>query len=598
MYGLQAEGFSSGLGLSSANLGGGAGNCNNCGQPYQPDAAFCRFCGHKREQVATYDGMSSMPSYMNGVTSGMNGFSASGPVPAPMGFDYGSSAGAKIFSGDGMYSGNKSSAPMATVGVDIDGDGKIDMIYQGVDKDGDGIPDILQEPRAGMAQSSVQGGTSPSYAAFSNSYPDRASSPQPRPYEAAAPAYRTATPVRERPFSQEDLQAGQRVSYSFPTAGSFVAEPYREGQPIFTPSQPSYPSAYPERRYQERSSSPLPGRATPQYGGAYTYGAGLGASNSIVTYGAEGPGYRQDVRSYSPERSQGVNGSYGLRPGYTNGYNGYASGPSYAYGAAYSKGDTYSGGTISYGPPPGRGSYSPGFPQAGLPSSNNLAFGAFPTGASFVAEPFAPGAPSILSPSPSRTPSYVPPPIPAAYSGFGLGAGSGFESFAASADAGIASPQYGGACGFGRGPSPIGAPSKLFTGSMPGGSPLFPMPPSTASFLADPAASFMSPAGSGFAPQSSFVAGPGSFGFGQAPSLGASYRSVSAEPGPREAFGSTATSAAARDRARSTEAREVSDGIKLDVAATEGGAASRSAKPRTPSQPPRTKKKTSGRACC
>ena len=39
--------------------------------------------------------------------------------------------------------------PLASVGVDLDGDGVIDMVLKGADADGDGIPDVLQARRGG-----------------------------------------------------------------------------------------------------------------------------------------------------------------------------------------------------------------------------------------------------------------------------------------------------------------------------------------------------------------------------------------------------------------------------------------------------------------
>ena len=37
-------------------------------------------------------------------------------------------------------------APRATIGVDVDGDGRADYLVSGVDRNRDGIPDALQQP--------------------------------------------------------------------------------------------------------------------------------------------------------------------------------------------------------------------------------------------------------------------------------------------------------------------------------------------------------------------------------------------------------------------------------------------------------------------
>eukprot|EP00931_Biecheleriopsis_adriatica_P062718 TRINITY_DN37865_c0_g1_i1.p1 TRINITY_DN37865_c0_g1~~TRINITY_DN37865_c0_g1_i1.p1 ORF type:complete len:622 (+),score=88.23 TRINITY_DN37865_c0_g1_i1:74-1939(+) len=579
--------------------------CTNCGQIMMADSQFCRHCGHKREQATSYDAaIQGMPTLINGNASALNGFDA---VPKPVGLD-GASAGAKLLSGERIYSGlgqtsvspcgafpaeavrpagegigldfdprldrNSTSTPVAIAAVDTNGDGRADTLVTGVDRDGDGIPDVLQEPRVGAT--SMAGGLGYS-----------SSMPQHNMYEAQA-AYRTATPVRARGESEV---SEAKVQYAFPTAGSFVAEPYREGGMPAYPRQPSYPSSVPDRRYEARSSSPMPGRMSPMYGGA------IPGSNAVVSYGAEGPGFRE--RSYSP----GPAGSYGIRT------NGYAVGQpnGYGYPGAYTKGDTYSGGTMSYAPPPGRcGSFSPcygGGPP--LPSSNNLTY-SFPTAASFVAEPFNPAAP-VISPTPSRTPSFVPPPLPGSYAGFsglgGFGGQPSADGFSGAVD-GIASPQYGGAGGLGRGPSPFGG--SLLGNGLPGGSSLFQMPPSNASFLADPA-SFVAPATGGFGGASS-----NSFGLGANP-LGAAAGGLGATmPG---ACGSS-SSAAARgrsvppaERERELRALETAEAAVLleegaEAAALKrakeagGGPRSSPKNGRASSERPKSKKKSSRGACC
>ena len=46
--------------------------------------------------------------------------------------------------GDGIPDVLESPAPSATVGVDVNGDGRADVTVSGVDRNGDGIPDIMQ----------------------------------------------------------------------------------------------------------------------------------------------------------------------------------------------------------------------------------------------------------------------------------------------------------------------------------------------------------------------------------------------------------------------------------------------------------------------
>ncbi|CAE7418642.1 unnamed protein product [Symbiodinium sp. CCMP2456] len=92
------------------------------------------------------------------------------------------------------------------------------------------------------------------------------------------------------------------------------------------------------------------------------------------------------------------------RNGYTAYTNGYANG--FSYSGLPNTGDTYSGGAVSYGPPPSRcGACGPEF--GGVGSLNPFAF---PSIGSFVAEPFAPGAPSLSSAR--MPPAPIPPPLP------------------------------------------------------------------------------------------------------------------------------------------------------------------------------------------
>lgn len=365
--------------------------------------------------------------------------------------------------------------PMATVGLDVNGDGRVDATFTGVDRDGNGIPDALEEQQArGRPLQPLPGAA-------------RVYTPEPvRSYEAPC------RPVS--PLAQDGIGGSSRgqqaAQYSFPSAGSFVAEPFGEsGVPKYGQNLPSYPCAVQERRYVDaRSSSPMPQR--------------LG-STSAVSYSPEAYRTSSPMRSFSPAPDRAyINGDYGARHGigYTNGYERSANGYGYG-GPGYSRGDTYSGGTISYGPPPGTsGSYSPGYGGgAPLASSASLGYRGFPAAGSFVAEPFNPGAPSLnpgtLSPGPSRPTSFVPPPIPmSSYSGLGgFGSAGGPDGFGPSPfDAGCGGGFGNPGLGFGRGGNSFlgagGGTSFLGAGGGCGG---FGGP--------DPLGSFVAPATSSFA---------------------------------------------------------------------------------------------------
>lgn len=523
----------------------GPTNCSKCGNVFMADSAFCRHCGARREQAASFEPV----QYANGLLSGdriYSGFSQT--QPSSLSYDAlsrpaGSSSVLADLDQRLDRRATSTSVHVATVGVDINGDGRLDATYTGVDRDGNGIPDALEEPQTrGRPLQPLPGAA-------------RVYTPEPgRSYKSAC---RPVTPL---------AQDGIGGSYSFPSAGSFVAEPFGEpgvpryGQPVL-----SYPSAGQERRYIDaRSSSPM---------------HRLGSA-SVVSYSPEGYRASSPMRSFSPAPDRAyINGDYGARGGigYTNGYERPVNG--YGYGVpSYCKGDTYSGGAISYGPPPGtNGSYSPGYGGgAPLPSSASLGFRGFPAAGSFVAEPFNPGAPSLnpgtLSPGPSRTPSFVPPPLPMnPYSGLGgfggPGGPDGFGpgSFDAGCGAGLGAPGL----GFGRGGNSFlgagGGNSFLGAGGGCGG---FGGP--------DQMGSFVAPATSSFA-----FGGPALGSLGPAP--------VSSQSGSGA-------------RGRSVEAEQRVAAVEKDVAKDEVDAALKAREasygPRPDRNPKTSKKKQSRGYCC
>lgn len=292
------------------------------------------------------------------------------------------------------------------------------------------------------------------------------------------------------------MEAPRESRFEFPTAGSFVAEPFSNG----LPPQRSYPSACPERVYRERSSSPM--RYGPPPSGGY--------SNNP---------YMNGDGSYSPV----VRGPSGPPGGYS-------------YGRSVSpmyRGDTYSGGAVSYGPAPGR-HFAYGASPTG--TSASLSYN-FPSTGSFVAEPFSPAGPrpNLLLP---RVPSYGPPLGPCG--GFGDGAD------------GYSSPQFG--QGFNPGQMlSFGAPN-LFGGGFGGGfgssSPF--MPPPQGSFIAsmgDPLPSFVAPApGFGHRP-SPLLLGRSSLlseGNDKAPLIGSQDFRRNASPAPKKLDGSSQDQAGSR----------------------------------------------------
>eukprot|EP00930_Biecheleria_cincta_P038953 TRINITY_DN26781_c0_g2_i1.p1 TRINITY_DN26781_c0_g2~~TRINITY_DN26781_c0_g2_i1.p1 ORF type:complete len:571 (-),score=54.02 TRINITY_DN26781_c0_g2_i1:280-1992(-) len=552
----------------------GPTNCSKCGNVFMADSAFCRHCGARREQAVSYE-----------PTHGANG----------LGHSFMGSAGetsSKLLSGDRIYSGfsqtqpsslsydatsrpagissaladldqrldrraTSTSVPVATVGLDVNGDGRLDATYTGIDRDGNGIPDALEEPQArGRLLQPLPGAA-------------RAYTPEPvRSYEAPC---RPVTPLAQD-GNGGSSRGHQAAPYSFPTAGSFVAEPFGEsGVPMYGQTLPSYSSAVQDRRYVDaRSSSPM-----------QRLGSTSAVSYGPASYSPEGYRTSSPMRSFSPAPDRAyISGDYGARQGigYTNGYEKPLNG--YGYGVpSYSKGDTYSGGTISYGPPPGTsGSYSPGYGGgAPLPSSASLGYRGFPAAGSFVAEPFNPGAPSLnpgsLSPVPSRTPSFVPPPLPMpSYSGLGgFGGPGGPDGFGPGPlDAGCCGGLGAPGLGFGRGGNSfLGAGGgNSFLGAV-GGCGGFGGP--------DPMGSFVTPATSSFA-------------FGGQSALG------SLGPAPASSQLGSGT------RGRSTEAEARVAGAEKEVAKEEIDAALKAREssrgPRSDRAPPKTSKKKQSRGFC
>lgn len=166
----------------------------------------------------------------------------------------------------------------------------------------------------------------------------------------------------------------KEANYSFPTAGSFVAEAYQEGVP-------SYAS---ESRHATPCELPL-GRdaAIPRFSGAPS-----GTPGHVASGESHLPGGAVEGCGNKPIADTGYAA--------TNGF-----------GSSYpppGRGDTYSGGTMSYGPPPER-------PGGGLPSACLPAFLHLP--AHSMSAPYG-----ALPPENLGVPR-MPPPLPC-YAGPGF----------------------------------------------------------------------------------------------------------------------------------------------------------------------------------
>lgn len=357
-------------------------------------------------------------------------------------------------------------------------------------------------PMPGM----VSGGnhTTPAYSYGAASSYDRAPSPM-RTADPCAP--RMVEPTKE---------------YSFPTAGSFVAEPYTEAGEV-TYQQPAMAYASPAMHGDPRSMSPMHGRASspmgaraaspmygepasPMYGERYTVspmgGAyGDGGYRSPHHPGPEyGAGYGGSASSWAYGGGQPMN-SYASGPGAS--FPGGA-GPSTAYRGAPSAGDPNAGQSASYnlpagrsaGPPHGYGGYhAPHDPYAvgadmryPSPMGTSQLGPSFPTAGSFIAD-------ASLYPAMGQTGSFAPPPSD--YGAAPLGTFSSLSQYGGPSSSSMAPPpiplyggygnSYGGA-GPGMGASPMGGMPGLggFPGGMSdlGGGSSSPFPPPTGSFLA------------------------------------------------------------------------------------------------------------------
>lgn len=366
------------------------------------------------------------------------------------------------------------------------------------------------------------------------------------------------------------------AAFNFPTAGSFVAEPFQEDAPMYNMEpQRSYPSTsvpvyvapYGGR---ERSASPMMGRPpSPMPSEQRAY--------SSEPYGGNSPqGYRQ---GYSNGYERAGN-SYSPSPGYANSYirgvNGPSShvGNSYAAPSGYASRSAYpsNGGVVSYGPPPtwSRVCGAPRYEgeSRGYPSYAEVPSYGFPTAGSFVAEPFAVGAPSVsmarsgsYSPLPGGEHPYASPPpaidyggMPSRYGGVCsmqcMGSpmspmGGGVQGYG-----GTSSPMYGGGLGAGLPGGGYDLRAALAAG---GASSPF-MPPSTASFIAplDGGAPFGLPGGGLSAGPfgAGFGLGATGFGAGAKPptSLDGDFAALAKKPGAAPAPGPKATSGTAYKR--------------------------------------------------
>lgn len=406
--------------------------CPKCGSNVPPDSRFCWNCGFKLSDNPGHEA-ALHPGASPDAFPPLNGFSPyASPAPLPMTKPLSES---RILAGQASASppaelevasdacrGGRSLLPLAVVG-DVPGDGKADGLYP-VDADRHGVPDVLEEMRRPLGSEAMPGSL----------LPESFTSPQ-RPLEADAfrpvpaptrPTVRDEVPYSACPFpaaghalsEPRQLQPQEVASspFGFPTAGSFVAEPFHEsGIPTYPARQTSYPSAPRDRLSEEplprdpildRYSQPPSRQPDPLTGDWYrdaprsSYTA-FGAPAASPSLGAYGNGYAASTGSG--------------RNGYTAHANGYANGLSYS--GLPNTGDTYSGGAVSYGPPPSRcGACGPEF--GGVGSLNPFAF---PSIGSFVAEPFAPGAPSLSSAR--MPPAPIPPPLPS-FSGPSLLGGS------------------------------------------------------------------------------------------------------------------------------------------------------------------------------
>eukprot|EP00927_Polykrikos_kofoidii_P027532 TRINITY_DN24178_c0_g1_i2.p1 TRINITY_DN24178_c0_g1~~TRINITY_DN24178_c0_g1_i2.p1 ORF type:complete len:643 (+),score=82.21 TRINITY_DN24178_c0_g1_i2:272-2200(+) len=457
----------------------------------------------------------------------------------------------------------------------------------------------------------------------------------------------------------------ESIEYQFPTAGSFVAEPYAEsGAPTYAVeyhggAAPTYagdlhhgggcpanhgncgatrtlPHSYPSsggigtssNMYQDRSVSPMGGRrsVSPMYGGGCA-----GGSAQDLGCGGGFAGCSGHTNCYANGNSPG---NFAFQPntyanGYTNGHysNGYNT-PSnhsvYGAGDPHYRLDQY--GQKAYGPPPGHshgygpsmgagaggygvasGSYGCGgnygyglgnsaCGQMGTSSQSGAGAFNFPTSGSFIAEPFAVGAPQSMM----RNNSFA-----ATYQGCGGNASDG--AFGAG---GLGSTSYGGGGMSGFGFNGLGAAGQL--GSLGGTN--SPFPPSQPSFLGGLGGTGASFSGLGSSASgmklpgdlpggnSSFLAtstnsnGCGGCGGGGAAAggWGGASDADQGRPGP----------GAGPVRGRSRPPAETDEGNRSSSVRPErpskgsGPGAAPSAASRPTSEQPRVKKKQASRRCC
>lgn len=228
------------------------------------------------------NGMNGYGNSLNGLTS-LNGHSASN-----------GQGGSNGNGGMNSRSAYRPAYGEPGTTVDLGKESRANMF--GSDLNRDSMPDMLQAPGAKYGSSAGLGGftahggyvdgSSSRFQSYSPGPQDRSireSSDYGRAFQdsvarssdygrviqdSAARARSSALPEHY----VEVVEAPRESRFSFPTAGSFVAEPFSQSAPVYVgaPRQPSYPSA--PGVHRERSSSPMSGRAIPMYGGRPSFG--------------------------------------------------------------------------------------------------------------------------------------------------------------------------------------------------------------------------------------------------------------------------------------------------------------------------------------
>eukprot|EP00928_Gymnodinium_smaydae_P041110 TRINITY_DN27832_c0_g2_i1.p1 TRINITY_DN27832_c0_g2~~TRINITY_DN27832_c0_g2_i1.p1 ORF type:complete len:533 (-),score=119.26 TRINITY_DN27832_c0_g2_i1:91-1689(-) len=218
------------------------------------------------------------------------------------------------------------------------------------------------------------------------------------------------------------------ANYAFPTAGSFVAEPYSDGQPmyerVYEQEAPTLNGMRQGRAVsgfdQQQQQRPLSVEPPMNYGAPNQY---LQQPSYAVERQRSGYGFQQQERSLSPMAARSaspmpggmrMNGyANGQTNGYSNGYansygngyaNGYGNGCGSGCGNAYANGcgNSYANGAHGYGACENGFGGSMGVGDGGFGTSGNLYGGgpsagapAFPASGSFIADPYADGAPTM-----------------------------------------------------------------------------------------------------------------------------------------------------------------------------------------------------------